>query len=629
LRTYLRLLRFAAPYRWRIAAAMGCMLVFGAGTAAYAYLLGPALKFLIGGGAGGLQIRLPSFIDAARASDGLTRLDREQALAALPIAILAVTVVKGLAYFGQHYLMSMTGQRIVGDVRKALFAHLLRLSPAFYTRRHSGDLLQRFASDVNVVESSVTTAMVAYLRDGITVVLMLATCFAMNWKMSLIAFGAIPVTLFPIVRLAKRLKKVSGHARKTGGELLEMVQEAVSGIRVVQAYGMERWESKRYADANYRLLRIQRRGVLASGFSSPLMEVMAAAGLAAAIWWVGGLIVKGALPADQFLSFIAAVLLLYTPVKQLGRQGQTILHGAVAAERIFELLDTPSQVPDAGTRTLAPFREAVRFESVSFRYGPDKPLVLDDLTVEIRKGEVVALVGSSGGGKTTVANLLPRFWDPTAGRITVDGVDIREVTLRSLREQIAVVTQETLLFNDTVRANIAYGRPDIPLAEVEHAARLAQAHEFIQALPEGYDTKVGERGALLSGGQRQRIAIARAFLKDAPFLILDEATSALDAESEREVQRALDTLMNERRAQGQAEKPEQGDGSPTNDARTTLVIAHRLSTIRDADRILVISAGRVVEAGRHDELLARGGEYARLYRAFDGSDRVGARVGHG
>ncbi|HYD40474.1 MAG TPA: ABC transporter transmembrane domain-containing protein [Anaeromyxobacter sp.] len=639
MRTYLRLLRFAAPYRWRILAAVGCMLVFGAGTAAYAYLLGPALKFLIGGGEGGLQVRIP-FLDTVHAPGGVLQLDRRQALAALPIAILAVTVLKGIAYFGQHFLMSTTGQRVVADVRKALFAHLLRLSPSFYTRRHSGDLLQRFSADVNVIESAVTNAVVAYLRDGITVVLMLVTCFVMNWKMSLVAFGAIPVMLFPIVRLAKRLKKVTGRARQTGGELLEMVQEAVSGIRVVQAYGMEGWEAKRYGDANSRLLKILRRGVVASGFSSPLMEVMAASGLAAAIWWVGGLIVRGALPADQFLSFVAAVLLLYTPVKQLGRQGQTILHGAVSAERIFELLDTPSQVLDAGTRTLSPLREAVRYEGVSFRYAPDKPLVLSDLTLEIRRGEVVALVGSSGGGKTTVANLLPRFWDPTAGRITIDGVDLRDVTLRSLREQIAVVTQETLLFNDTVRANIAYGRPEVPLAEVERAARLAQAHDFIQGLPQGYDTMVGERGSLLSGGQRQRIAIARAFLKDAPLLILDEATSALDAEAEREVQRALDTLMNERRAQGQAEEPaperagglggrERGEGPPSKKARTTLVIAHRLSTIRDADRILVISGGRVVEAGPHEELLARGGEYARLYRAFDGSDRAGARVGHG
>jgi ATP-binding cassette, subfamily B, bacterial MsbA len=334
--------------------------------------------------------------------------------------------------------------------------------------------------------------------------------------------------------------------------------------------------------------------------------VMAASGLAFVIWWVGGLILRGVIPADQFLSFVAAVLLLYSPVKQLGRQGTVILQGSAAGDRIFEILDTPSAVPDAGTRTLAPFQEAIRYQDVSFRYEPDKALVLDGLSLEVRRGEVVALVGTSGGGKTTVANLLPRFWDVTGGRITLDGVDLRDVTLASLRGQIALVTQETVLFNDTVRANIAYGRPEVPLAEVERAARLAQAHDFITAMPQGYDTRIGERGGRLSGGQRQRLAIARAFLKDAPILILDEATSALDAQSEREVQRALDSLM--RGLDGHR--------------RTTLVIAHRLSTIRDADRILVISGGRVVEAGPHEELLRRGGEYARLYRVFEGEARA-------
>jgi subfamily B ATP-binding cassette protein MsbA len=383
----------------------------------------------------------------------------------------------------------------------------------------------------------------------------------------------------------------------------------VGGIRVVQAYGMEGWESGRYREANERLIRILRRGLVARGFSSPLMEVMAALGLAAVIWWVGGMIVTHQIEPGKFFQFVAAVLLLYTPVKQLGRQGQTVMQGQAAGDRIFELLDTKTGVPDTGRRELSPFSGEVRYEGVSFLYEQEKGPVLRGLDLTIEKGQVVALVGTSGGGKTTVANLLPRFWDVGAGRITIDGVDVREVTLASLRRQIALVTQETVLFNDTIRANIAYGRPDIPLAEVERAARLAQAHEFIRAFPHGYDSPVGERGGNLSGGQRQRIAIARAFLKDAPLLILDEATSALDSESEREVQRALDSLM--RGEDGQR--------------RTTLVIAHRLSTIRGADLIAVIAQGRVVEAGRHDELIARGGEYARLYRAFEGVDRGAAR----
>ena len=296
-------------------------------------------------------------------------------------------------------------------------------------------------------------------------------------------------------------------------------------------------------------------------------------------------------------------MLLYQPVKQLGRVGQTAIAGAAAAERIFEILDAPSPVEDTGTVTLAPFQRSIRFEQVGFSYDGERA-VLRDFDLEVRSGETVALVGSSGGGKTTVANLLPRFWDPTSGRVTIDGVDLRDATLASLRAQIAVVTQETVLFDDTIRSNIAYGRPDLPLSEVERAAKLADAHDFICAQPQGYDTVVGERGSRLSGGQKQRIAIARAFLKDAPILILDEATSALDAETEREVQRALDKLVafeRERR-------------------RTTLVIAHRLSTIRSADRIVVMSQGRVVEIGSHAELVAREGEYARLHRVYEGEE---------
>ncbi|HVO18845.1 MAG TPA: ABC transporter ATP-binding protein [Anaeromyxobacter sp.] len=624
MRTYLRLLGFAARYRWRILAAVGCMVVLALGQAAYAYLLGPALQFLITGDPKTMgAVAAPGLAPASwGAGARLAALDRTQILAALPIVIVGVTVVKGVAYFGQAYLMAMAGQRTIADVRRALFDHLLGLAPAFYTQRASGDLLQRLSADVAAVESAVTTAVVSYLRDGLQVVVMLATCFVIDWRMSLVAFGAIPVTLFPIVRLAARLKKVTRHAQQTGGELLSVVQEAVAGIRVVQAYGMEAWESRRYREANQRLIRIQRRGIVARGFSSPLMEVMAAVGLAAVIWWVGGLIVARQIEPGKFLQFVAAVLLLYTPVKQLGRQGQAAMQGAAAGERIFEVLDTPSSVPDSGRITLAPFREAIRYEGVSFRYEAEKGPVLRDLYLEIPRGQVVALVGVSGGGKTTVANLLPRFWDVDAGRITIDGVDVRDVTLASLRSQIALVTQETLLFDDTVRNNIAYGRPDIPQAEVERAARLAQAHAFIQAFPEGYETRVGERGARLSGGQRQRIAIARAFLKDAPILVLDEATSALDAESEREVQRALDLLIG-RRDEGASG----GEGGAWR--RTTLVIAHRLSTIRDADRILVISGGRVVEAGRHEELMARGGEYARVYRVFEGADREEPRLGHG
>jgi len=605
LRTYLRLLAYAAPYRWRFAAAFACMAVLALATAMYVNLLGPVLEFLFTGQMGAMGA-LARVLPGDGVFAGLAgHVDRNEALRILPWVVIGVALVKGVAFFGQAYLMGTTSQRIIADLRGALFDHLLRLSPSFYTRRHSGDLLSRVGNDVQAVEAAVSTAIASYLRDGLTVVVMLVNCFIIDWKLSLVTFVAIPVTILPVVRIAKRLKKVTVQSQSTLGKISELVQETLSGIRVVQAYGMESWESARFREENEHWLRYMRRSVSVRAFSSPLMEVMAAVGLGLAIWWVGGSIVSGALPAGKFFSFVTAIMLLYTPVKALGRVGQVAMQGAAAGERIFEILDARTDVPDSGTLELGPFREAVRYEGVSFSYG-DRP-VLRDVSIRVGKGEVVALVGSSGGGKTTLANLLPRFWDVTAGRITIDGVDVREAKLSSLRSRLAIVTQETVLFNTSVRANIAYGRPDIPIAEVERAARMAHAEDFIRALPQGYDTVVGERGVTLSGGQRQRIAIARAFLKDAPILLLDEATSALDAESEREVQRALERLMGI------------GEGGAGAAHRTTIVIAHRLSTIRNADRIVVLAQGRVVETGRHEDLLVAGGEYARLYRIYEGA----------
>jgi subfamily B ATP-binding cassette protein MsbA len=512
-----------------------------------------------------------------------------------------------LAFFLQSYLMASVSSGMVADLRCALFDRLVELSPSFHSRHHSGDILSRFNQDVAMVQLAVTEAISSYLRDGITVVWMLITCFVLNWKMSLMAFGAIPATLFPVIRMARHLRRTTGQSAASLGKISEIALETLGGIRVVQAFGMERYEQGRFRTAIRLLLRFELGIARLRAFSSPLMEVMAAAGIAATIWWVGGAILAGKLEASELLSFMAAVLMLYTPVKQLGRGGQMVMMGAASGERVFYVLDSTAAVPDQGKEELPPLREEIRFEGVTFAY--DEREVLHQVDITVRRGEVVAVVGQSGGGKTTLTNLLPRFWDVRGGRITVDGRDVRDFTLSSLRRQIAMVTQETVLFNDSIRANIAYGRPEVPQAAVERAARQAQAHDFITELPQGYDTVVGERGVLLSGGQRQRLAIARAFLKDAPILVLDEATSALDSESEREVQRALDGLMN------------LADGR----RRTTLVIAHRLSTIRHADQIVVLVGGQVVEVGTHDELLERGAEYAKLWRSFEGLERPQAQ----
>lgn len=578
-----RLLALAAPHRRLVIGGFACMLILAASTAGYAWISGPLLHFLTSGDVVGLGpfARLVPGLDPAA-------LGRDRALVVVPAVMVVLGLAKGASYFGQFYLMGLTAQLVVIDLRKKLFDRLLLLSPQDLAKERTGDLLSRFGADVQAVETAFHIAIPSYLRDGVQVLALLALCFVLDWKLSLLAFGLLPLAALPLSRLGKRLKRVAKQGQKSVGRLAEYVHETAVGIRVVQAYGMEAHALRRFDQENGRWLALQRKSLLSRGLASPAMELLAVSGIALAIAFAVRAVTDGALLSSQLLSFLATVAMLFQPAKNLGKVGGFFLQGVASAERIFEVLDLQPSVAD-GTKSLSPFGGSVGFHSVEFRHG--ERVVLDRFDFELKRGEVVALVGPSGAGKTTVANLLSRTVDPAGGSITIDGVDLRELSLSSLRDQIAVVPQEVLLFDDTVRNNVAYGL-DVSEERIREALAAAHALGFVEAMPHGLDTVVGERGASLSGGQRQRLAIARALLRDAPILVLDEATSALDSESEREVQAALETLMH---------------------GRTALVIAHRLSTIRSASRICVMDRGRIVEQGRHEELLARGGAYKRLH----------------
>jgi subfamily B ATP-binding cassette protein MsbA len=420
---------------------------------------------------------------------------------------------------------------------------------------------------------------------------LVVVAFLKDRFLATVAFIVFPVTIWPLTQLYKRVRSSSKRGQGSLGKLTALLQETIQGNRVVKAFGMEAYERERFAAENQRLFRHSLKAGRLRAFVPPMVELVAAFGISAVVWYGGSSVISGERTQGAFVAFLTAMLLLYEPFKHLTRTNAALQNGLAAAERLFEVLDQWSEVEERPqARTLTGICQGIRFTDVSFRYQQD--WVLRNINLEIRAGEVVALVGPSGGGKSTLADLIPRFYDVNAGQITIDGVDVRDLTLQSLRAQIAVVTQFTFLFNDTVRNNIAYGAPSRPLEEVIAAAQAAYAHEFITALPQGYDTEIGELGVRLSGGQRQRLAIARALLKNAPILILDEATSSLDNESERLVQAAIEELMV---------------------GRTVLVIAHRLSTIHRADRIVVLADGRIVEEGCHDELLARNAQYRRLY----------------
>ena len=575
----MRLVRdFVKPYIGRLLLAGLCMAVAAGATAALAYLMEPVLDKV--------------FIERDR-----------QMLILVPVAVVFVTLIKGAATFGQGVLMAFVGQRIIADLQSRIFRHLLRFDLALFHDTASGNLVSRLTNDVNLMRNAVSIALTGMVKDSLTLLFLLGVMFEKDWRLALIAFVVFPLAVFPIVRIGRRMRKVSGSALTELGRFTARLNEVFQGARHVKAYNMEAYEAARTDRLIESVFRLIYKALRTRAASAPIMETLGGIFVAVIILYGGWQVMEGSMTPGEFFAFITAMLLAYQPLKALANLNTNLQEGLAATQRVFDVLDTRPAIEDApGAPALAVSGGAIRFEGVAFAYAPGK-VALEHISLDVPAGHTVALVGPSGAGKSTILNLIPRFYDTDSGWVTIDGADVRDVSLASLRDAIGLVSQETVLFDESIRANIAYGRQDADEASIIAAATAAGAHDFITTMPDGYDTIIGEQGAKLSGGQRQRLCIARAMLKDAPILLLDEATSALDSETERQVQQALADLMK---------------------GRTTLVVAHRLSTVQDADTIHVIEGGRVVESGTHDALLTADGAYARLHRLQQGPGHAGA-----
>ncbi|MGH9368718.1 MAG: ABC transporter ATP-binding protein [Thermoanaerobaculia bacterium] len=598
-----RLLRYFARYRAGALAALLAMAVVSVATVLLLFLLNKVIDDTLGAGAAaslaGVRASAPPRTAPVLRllEEGYARAVTAAAAAgiserfAVPLLLLLALLVKNVLSYFSEFELNGIGLGMVRDLRRDAYVKLIHQSSRFYTRASTGELMSRLLTDVEQIQFAFGSRLADLAQGALTILFVLLYVFSLNARLAFVVFVVAPIVLVGIVENARRLRRTAVSSRERMGEMGSLVSETLRGNRVIKTYGMEDFEAERFRTANDRLFRVSLRTARLQAINSPLMEVLAGLGLAAIFVYAAGQIRQGLLTVGELISFLAAILMMYRPLKDVTRTNLALQLALSSASRIFELIDAGNDVeqrPDA--RPLPPFSGAIRYENVSFRYGEE--LVLAEVNLEIRRGETVAIVGPSGAGKTTLVNLLPRLYDPTSGRITFDGVDLREATLASLRRQIGLVTQETILFDSTARENIAYGEPAAPEEKVRAAAKAACADEFLERLPGGFDARVGEGAGRLSGGQKQRLAIARALYKDAPILILDEATSQLDLESETLVARAVANLMA---------------------GRTTLVIAHRLSTVRRSDRIVVLERGRVVETGTHAQLLTRNGLYRRLH----------------
>jgi ATP-binding cassette, subfamily B, bacterial MsbA len=561
-----RLLKLAKPYSSKFMLASFCMMVVGATTSSLAFLIKPAL-------------------------DNIFLKKDATTLKWLPVAIIVIYLIKGICTYSQSVIMSFIGLRIVNQLRNKLYEQMQKQSLSFFSQHPTGILMSRITNDVNYIQNAVSEAVTSLLKDSFTLICLLFVIFYRDWQLAIIAMIVFPLTIYPIAKFGKKMRSVATSTQITMGSLTSILQETISGARIVKAFCMEKYENERFAAENERLFKLNMKSVSVSALSSPLMEFIGGLGIGAIIFYGGYRVVQGTSTPGTFFSFLAALLLLYEPIKRLTNSNNTIQNGIAAAERVFNIIDLTPDIQDKpDALDIPPISHGIDVEKVTFCY--EKKPILKNINLSIKVGEVIAFVGMSGGGKTTLVNLMPRFYDVSEGRILIDGCDIRDASLQSLRSQIAIVTQQTILFNDSVRNNIAYGDIERSENDIIDAAKAANAHDFIMKMPKGYDTNIGELGTKISGGEKQRLSIARALLKNAPILILDEATSSLDTEAEMEVQDALDHLMK---------------------GRTTLVIAHRLSTIRNADRIIVLVNGEIIEEGDHETLMKQKGEYFRLY----------------